>query len=232
MLWVWAAHHNCNWLIQMWIDNLYQVTLLQNTTWAVCYKIHSNCIRNQGTNDIGQHDKWTMTTKNGCSLTAIAYCIVGKEASLFVQDKPADLPSFHHISPLAQCTFHVILPKYLEPSKKVSTIYPENKISHDAGQEATPGANRERTWGHTLKLQKPRHQLHRRNQFFTQRVVDHWNQLASEVILSKNTNTFKNIYNKHVLLRRGSIPRDPAPYASFLSTLVSTSFSYALLGQG
>ena len=68
------------------------------------------------------------------------------------------------------------------------------------------GANRERTRGHALKLQKPRHRLHRRNQFFTSKVVDHWNQLPFEVVMSTNTSTFKNIYDKHVLLRRGIIP--------------------------
>ncbi|XP_043220530.1 uncharacterized protein LOC122380945 [Amphibalanus amphitrite] len=80
----------------------------------------------------------------------------------------------------------------------------------NAGEEflrMETGANMERTRGHALKLQKPRHRLHRRNQFFTSRVVDNWNQLPSEVVLSKNTNTFKNRYDKHVrTLRRGSIP--------------------------
>ena len=47
--------------------------------------------------------------------------------------------------------------------------------------------------------------IHRHNQFFTSRVVDHMNQLTSEVVLSKNANTFNNGCNKHVLLRRGSI---------------------------
>ena len=67
--------------------------------------------------------------------------------------------------------------------------------------------NRERTHGHPLKLQKPRHRLHRRNQFFSTRVVDKWNQLPEHVVLSKNVNTFKGRYDKHMdqTRRRGSI---------------------------
>ena len=69
------------------------------------------------------------------------------------------------------------------------------------------GTNRQRTRGHPFKLQKPRHRLHRRNKFFSTRVVDHWNQLPEHVVLSKNVNTFKGRYDKHMnqILRRGSI---------------------------
>ena len=66
---------------------------------------------------------------------------------------------------------------------------------------------KERTRGHALKLQKPRHRTHRRNKFFSSRVVDHWNRLPEHVVASKNVNMFKNKYDKHMsqVARRGSI---------------------------
>ena len=80
----------------------------------------------------------------------------------------------------------------------------------DAGEEflkLETKSNRERTRGHELKLQKPRHRLNKRNKFFSSRVVDYWNQLPAHIVLSKNVNTFKNRYDNYwnQTLRRGSI---------------------------
>ena len=54
------------------------------------------------------------------------------------------------------------------------------------------------TRGHDLKLVKPRHRTHKRNQFFSARVVDMWNTLPEYVIKSKNINMFKRNYDKHM----------------------------------
>ena len=65
---------------------------------------------------------------------------------------------------------------------------------------------RERIRGHALKLQKPRHRTHKRNKFFSSRVVEHWNKLPEHVVMSKNVNMFKN-KDKHMsqVAIRGSI---------------------------
>ena len=86
--------------------------------------------------------------------------------------------------------------------------------------------NRDRTRRHALRLKKPRHRLHRRNQFFSSRIVDQWNKLSQHVVMSLNINTLKNRYDRHMKMRRGSTPwasapMSVAPYASFLSTMVS-----------
>jgi len=63
-----------------------------------------------------------------------------------------------------------------------------------------------RTRGHSLKLQKPRHRTHKRNMFFSSRVVKQWNNLPDDVVNCNCINTFKNRYDKHLakLERRGS----------------------------
>ena len=66
--------------------------------------------------------------------------------------------------------------------------------------------NQDRTHRHALRPKKPRHQLHRRNQFFFSRVVDQWNQLPEHVVMSLNIKKFKNTYDRHMTMRRGSIP--------------------------
>ena len=79
----------------------------------------------------------------------------------------------------------------------------------DAGEDflkLETSSLRERTRGHALKLQKPRHRTHKRNKFFSSRVVDQWNKLPEHVVMSKNVNMFKNKYDKHMSLvsKRGS----------------------------
>ena len=43
--------------------------------------------------------------------------------------------------------------------------------------------------GHTLKIKKQRSRLNVRKHFFTNRIVDMWNNLTEEIISAKNLNT-------------------------------------------
>ena len=54
-----------------------------------------------------------------------------------------------------------------------------------------------RTRGHHLKLEKRRAVHRARNEFFSHRVVNHWNQLPSEVVSAPSTNCFKNRLDQH-----------------------------------
>ena len=54
------------------------------------------------------------------------------------------------------------------------------------------------TRGHHLKLVKPRHKTHKRNQFFSARVVDLWNSLPEHIISSDNINIFKTSYDRYM----------------------------------
>ena len=51
--------------------------------------------------------------------------------------------------------------------------------------------------GHTMKLGKERSRLEIRRNFFSQRVVNCWNSLPSEVVNVKTVNNFKNTYDRH-----------------------------------
>ena len=55
------------------------------------------------------------------------------------------------------------------------------------------------TRGHPMKLFKPalKKNLNCRKYFFTQRVINHWNELPTEVINAKTVNTFKNRLDKY-----------------------------------
>ena len=64
--------------------------------------------------------------------------------------------------------------------------------------EMGTGPIRDRTHGHSLKLIKPRHRTVKRNMYFSSRVVEHWNSLPENVIMSNNVNTFKNRYDEHM----------------------------------
>ena len=48
------------------------------------------------------------------------------------------------------------------------------------------------TRGHELKLYTKRSRLELRKNFFSQRVVTHWNKLPESVVTAETVNTFKN----------------------------------------
>ena len=58
--------------------------------------------------------------------------------------------------------------------------------------------NHQRTRGHNMKLIKPRHRTHKRNNFFSARVVDKWNNLPESVVNSDNINMFKRRYDRYM----------------------------------
>ena len=53
-----------------------------------------------------------------------------------------------------------------------------------------------RTRGHSLKLNKVRNNTNRRIMFYSQRIVDEWNSLSEEVVMSQTLNCFKNRLDK------------------------------------
>ena len=53
------------------------------------------------------------------------------------------------------------------------------------------------TRGNSLKLNKSRSRLNTRHNFFSQRVVNAWNQLQEKVIACDTVNGFKNAINRH-----------------------------------
>ena len=57
-------------------------------------------------------------------------------------------------------------------------------------------ADNTRTRGHRLKIVKVRSRLDIRNKFFSQRVVNSWNMLPSDVIEAETVNCFKNRLDK------------------------------------
>ena len=54
----------------------------------------------------------------------------------------------------------------------------------------------EKTSGHCFKLSKRQCRGERRRNFFTQRVVNHWNKLPQEVVDADSINSFKNRLDK------------------------------------
>jgi len=51
--------------------------------------------------------------------------------------------------------------------------------------------------GHSLKLLKPRSSRQVRQNFFSQRVIDDWNKLPSNIVTSTSVNMFKNKLDNH-----------------------------------
>ena len=58
-------------------------------------------------------------------------------------------------------------------------------------------SNNRNTRGHIYKLNKFRSRLDLRKFFFSQRVINAWNSLPSEVVEAESVNAFKNKYDKH-----------------------------------
>ena len=73
--------------------------------------------------------------------------------------------------------------KYLHGINKVSTHF-------------LPLSEDRRTRGHSLKLKKVRNNTNRRRMFYSQRIVDDWNSLSEEVVMSSTLNCFKNRLDK------------------------------------
>ena len=57
--------------------------------------------------------------------------------------------------------------------------------------------NESSTRGHEKKLFKKHHNLKIRRNFFSQRIVDIWNNLPEEVITARSVNSFKGLLNNH-----------------------------------
>ena len=53
--------------------------------------------------------------------------------------------------------------------------------------------------GHSLKLLKPRSSRRVRQNFFSQRVIDEWNKLPSDIVMSTSVNMFKNKLDDHTI---------------------------------
>ena len=69
--------------------------------------------------------------------------------------------------------------KYLHGINKVSTHF-------------LPLYEDRRTRGHSLKLKKVRNNTNRRIMFYSQRLVDDWNPLSEEVVMSPTLRFFEN----------------------------------------
>ena len=72
-------------------------------------------------------------------------------------------------------------------------------------------SNNSRTRGHPYKLVKQRSHLDLRKYFFTNRIIDRWNQLPSFVVMAGNTNLFKSRLDSHWdMIRYGQLQKPSA----------------------
>jgi len=55
-----------------------------------------------------------------------------------------------------------------------------------------------KTRGHRYKIEKIRSRLDIRKNYFSQRVVNHWNNLPDKVVSAESVNSFKNRYDDYV----------------------------------
>ena len=53
------------------------------------------------------------------------------------------------------------------------------------------------TRGNTYKLYKKRSKTELRKNFFSNRVIDHWNALSNDAVTAPSINSFKNRLNNH-----------------------------------
>ena len=75
----------------------------------------------------------------------------------------------------------------IETFKILKGIY-DRKVTEDLFELNQESKSR----GHTLKIRKQRSRLNVRKFFFTNRIVDIWNNLKEEIVSAKNLNTSKN----------------------------------------
>jgi len=80
----------------------------------------------------------------------------------------------------------------IETYKIVRGVYDE-----DAAPELPPHVNRNSTTrGHQYKLQKPRCKTRLRQHFFTQRIIEMWNNLPSAVVQAPSVKAFERRLDK------------------------------------
>jgi len=72
-----------------------------------------------------------------------------------------------------------------------------NKMEVDASQFFQPRNDTHNTRGHRLKLFVPSVRTCVRRNSFSQRILEHWNKLPSEVVDADSVNTFKNLLDRH-----------------------------------
>lgn len=63
--------------------------------------------------------------------------------------------------------------------------------------------SQDRTRGHSLKLVKPRSRLNCRKFFYSQRIINSWNQLPDKVIQATSVNNFKNLLDSYLKEKYG-----------------------------
>ena len=63
-------------------------------------------------------------------------------------------------------------------------------------------ATTDRTRGHRYKLAKDRSKLEVRKHFFSQRVINSWNELPASVVEAESVNSFKNRYDSFFSSRK------------------------------
>ena len=69
--------------------------------------------------------------------------------------------------------------------------------TYDVDTGFLPLAETDWTRGHSKKIRKSYARTDNRHYFFTQRVVDWWNELSEEVVDAPSVNAFKNCLDKH-----------------------------------
>ena len=76
--------------------------------------------------------------------------------------------------------------------------YHTGLVKCDNVEELFPPAITTSTRGHDLRLQKSRSKHKVRYNFFTQRIVNHWNSLPAEIIHARSIGIFKSKLDTHL----------------------------------